>query len=121
MTRAMWLERFYSLSPDNPCGACWQPAVDVYRDRDGWLVKVDLAGVAPQDIELSVRGHFITVAGVRRDLNVREGRQAFLMEIAYSRFERSVELPVELEALEIGSESHDGMLLVSIRRPGDTP
>ncbi len=121
MTREMWRERIHLLGSDNLCGACWRPAADVYRDRDGWLVKFDLAGVAPQDIELSVRGRCLTVAGVRRDLNIREGRQAYLMEIAYSRFERSLELPVDLEELEIGSESHDGMLLVSIRLRGDEP
>ncbi len=119
MTREIWRERFLFLGPDNPCGACWRPAVDVYRDRDGWLVKFDLAGVAPRDIEVRVRGRFLTVAGVRRDLTVQEGRQAYLMEIAYSRFERSVELPVDLEELEIGSESRDGMLLVSIQLLGD--
>lgn len=121
MTGEMWRKRFQLLGPDNLCGACWRPAVDVYRDRDGWLVKFDLAGVAPQDIELSVRGRYLTVAGVRRDLNVREGRQAYLMEIAYSRFDRSVKLPVDLEELEIGSESHHGMLLVSVRLRGERP
>ncbi len=121
MTREMWRERIQFLGSDNLCGACWRPAADVYRDDDGWLVKFDLAGVASQDIELSVRGHCLTVAGVRRDLNIREGRQAYLMEIAYSRFERSLELPVDLEELEIGSESHEGMLLVSIRLRGGRP
>lgn len=118
MTGEIWRERHLYFSSDSLCGACWRPAADVYRDREGWLVKFDLAGVAPQDIELSVRGRCLTIAGVRRDLNVREGRQAYSMEIAYSRFERAVELPVDLEELEIGSESHDGMLLVSIRLRG---
>ena len=121
MTGKAWRERLYLSDPDSPCGACWRPAVDVYRDRDGWLVKVDLAGVAPQDIELGVRGRYLTVAGVRRDMNVREGRQAYRMEIAYSRFERAVELPVDLEELDIGSECRDGMLLVSIRLRGGRP
>ena len=31
----------------------WRPAADVYRVRDGWLVKFDLAGVRPEDVEVS--------------------------------------------------------------------
>lgn len=103
-----WRDRRFDL-------ACWRPAADVYRDREGWLVKFDLAGVAPHDIELTVHGRFLTVTGVRRDLTVHDGAQSYSMEIAYSRFERSVELPVDLAELEIETESRAGMFLVSAR------
>ena len=36
--------------------ACWQPPVDVYQTADGWLVKYDLAGVRPDEIQLSAQG-----------------------------------------------------------------
>ena len=114
-------ERLYLLNPDNLHGPCWRPAVDVYRDRGGWLVKFDLAGVPHADIELTVHRRFLTVAGVRRDFAVREGRQAYSMEISYSRFERTIELPADLGRPTIRSESHDGMLLVSVQPPLNEP
>jgi len=94
-------------------GACWCPAVDVYRDGEGWLIKCDLAGVAPQDVQLAICGRALTIAGVRRDLTVRKGLRAHSLEIAYSRFERSVELPVDLRDFDIATESREGMFTIS--------
>jgi HSP20 family protein len=93
----------------------WRPAADVYRTRSGWLVKFDLAGVRPEDIELRARGNALTVSGRRRDCTLEEGCRYHRLEIAYSRFERTVELPFDLDALPINTEYRDGMLLVHIQ------
>jgi len=98
--------------------SCWCPAADIYRGDRGWLIKFDLAGVRPQDIHLAVEGRRLVVRGVRRDLSVVEGQQAYSMEIAYNRFQRSIELPCDLMDVEIRSEYRDGMFLVSISTGG---
>ena len=94
--------------------ACWVPRVDVYQGRNGWLVKVDLAGVRAEDVELRVQDRQLVVEGIRRDLSYLEGQRAYSMEISYSRFQRSVDLPVDLSQAEIRSEYRDGMLLILI-------
>lgn len=94
--------------------AAWEPLVDVYRGPSAWLVKFDLAGVSPADIELSACGRRLTVRGVRRDWCIEQGQSAYSMEISYSRFERSLELPFDLEAARISTEYRDGMLLVRL-------
>ena len=50
----------------------WQPSVDVYRLHDGWLLKYELAGIRPSDVQLVIRGRVVTVRGVRRDLRIAE-------------------------------------------------
>lgn len=95
---------------------CWKPAVDVYRTRDGWLLKFDLAGVRPEDIQLTIRGSRLTVRGVRRDWNLEEGCSCYQMEIAYSHFERSIELPAALDRARLSTELREGMLLVRIQK-----
>jgi HSP20 family protein len=94
--------------------APWRPLVDVYRTRNGWLVKADLAGVRPGDIELSVHGTRLTIGGVRRDWTLDEGCCHYRLEISYSRFERTIDLPEDLERADISSEFREGMLLVHI-------
>jgi ATP-dependent Lon protease len=74
-----------------PRKEAWQPKADVHRVPDGWLVKLELAGVRPEDVRLSVRGNTLLVQGTRRDESLREGLNCYLMEIAYSRFERVLE------------------------------
>jgi HSP20 family protein len=97
----------------------WRPATDVYRTRDGWLVKFELAGVEPDDIELTVHGRFVRVRGRRRDCCLEPGCRLLHMEIAYSRFERQVELPADVESLAICTEFRHGMLLVRVQREGN--
>lgn len=92
----------------------WRPAVDVYRDPGTWLCKFDLAGVERDDVELCVHGRRLVVTGVRRDRTLCAGRRAYSLEIAYHRFERTVELPCALEEAEISCVFRDGMLLVTI-------
>ncbi|MCE5229247.1 Hsp20/alpha crystallin family protein [bacterium] len=92
----------------------WQPAVDVYTGREGWLIKFDLAGVRPEDIQILAKGRNLTVSGVRRDWTILEEQRAWSMEIAYNRFERTVRLPCQLEDLNIRSEYRDGMLMIIV-------
>jgi HSP20 family protein len=95
--------------------ADWRPAADVYSTRRGWLVKFDLAGVRPQEIEVSVHGQRLTVRGVRRDCALDEGHRYHSLEISYNRFERTLELPCNLEAAQISTDYRDGMLLVCLQ------
>jgi HSP20 family protein len=94
--------------------APWRPNTDVYRTPTGWLLKFELAGVRPEDIELKVLGRRMTLCGVRRDTNAPEDCSYYQMEIAYSRFERVLELPTDLKKAEIATEYRDGMLLVRV-------
>ena len=90
----------------------WRPAADVYCTRRGWLVKFDLAGVRPHEIDLIARGQRLTVRGVRRDCTLEEGHRHHSLEISYNRFERTLELPCNVEAAQISTDYRDGMLLV---------
>jgi HSP20 family protein len=94
----------------------WRPPTDVYRTPEGWLVKFELAGVRPEDIELTARGSALRIRGRRRDSCLEPGCRQLHMEIAYSRFERQVELPGDLQRSNITTEFRDGMLLVRIQR-----
>src|SRR5438128_10525384 len=90
--------------------AAWHPPADVYRTADGWLVKLDLAGVRPEDIGISTRGSRLIVRGSRRDCTVQEGCRHYRMEINYSQFERGIELPCDLDRTDIRTDYRDGML-----------
>jgi HSP20 family protein len=94
----------------------WQPLLDIYELRDGWLLKADVAGVRPEDVAVLLDGRQVTIRGLRRDWCVEEGCCHYRMEIAYSRFERTVELPADVQTASVRTELRDGMLLVRIRR-----
>ena len=110
-----WLDSMLRSADDDRQQAHWLPAADIYRTHDGWLVKFDLAGVRPDDIQLQGDGRRLTVAGIRRDELVDEGIAHYRMEISYSSFRRTVELPISLDTAHVETEMRDGMLLVRIR------
>jgi HSP20 family protein len=97
----------------------WRPALDVYRTHEGWLVKFELAGVRPEDIHLTAHGNRLTLRGVRRDCAADRDYRCYVMEITYDHFERTVELPCEIDAAPIAADFHQGMLLVRIQTGGD--
>jgi HSP20 family protein len=107
----------WAFPDDSP--ALWQPSADVYRTRDGWLLKFDLAGVRTEDVLVAVRGRRVSVSGVRRDLMVEEGCSYYSMEISYNRFERSIEMPADLENAQVMIEARNGLLLVKMITKGD--
>lgn len=98
----------------------WRPAADIYRTRTGWLVKYDLAGVKRKDIEITLKGSQITINGFRRDRKLEEGCSQYSMEISYNRFERTLELPSDVEGAQVRLEGREGILLLRLICPGGT-
>ena len=109
LTRRLWLQRENRVQPLR-----WRPAADVYRHAGGWLIKVELAGVAPEQIELTVHGHHLRIRGRRRDITAQHHYACHTLEIAYSAFERVFDLPVDLGGARLDARFQDGMLLVGI-------
>lgn len=97
----------------------WEPSADIYRSCRGWLVKLDLAGVRKGDIAIEVVGRRLAIRGRRRDLVVSEDWSHYSMEIAYSDFERIIEMPCDLSRAAVNADLLDGMLLIYVTPGGD--
>ena len=111
-TRSRWLFFLHTALPRDTIA--WQPQVDIYRSCDGWVIKLELAGVRPQDVAVTVHGSQLRIDGVRHDWIVEPGWSHHAMEIAYNRFERTIALPCNLEHARITVEYRDGMLLLRV-------
>jgi HSP20 family protein len=109
LARQLYLERDQGAPPLR-----WRPAADLYRTRGGWVIKVELAGVEAHQIELAARGQVLVLRGHRRDNAFAEDCAFYTMEILYSEFERTFQLPIDLERCRITTECTNGMLLIRI-------
>lgn len=111
-------ERYFRMIRDNrhsrPSGRLWCPAADVYRTSDGWIVKVDLAGIQPSDVEVTVDGDVLRLSGSRRDGICGEGVSHYQLEITYSRFEKMIQFPRSIEHVTIERDYHDGLLILRL-------
>lgn len=108
--------------------AVWTPNTDVYLTEDKAVIKLELAGVQKEDLDLTVVGNRIFIRGVRRD-EQREGPCRFLMmEINYGPFETVVEVPSQYNPAEARAVYANGFLTIFIplrqvepRRPTPVP
>jgi HSP20 family protein len=99
-----------------PSGRLWNPAADVYRVAEGWVVKVDLAGICSDELEIELRDSLLSIRGCRRDTHYTEGCVYQQMEITYSRFEKSIQFPAPIEGATIKQDYSDGFLIINVRR-----
>ena len=99
-------------------GTCraWQPATDIYRTAEGWVVKFDLAGVAPYDLRVKIVGHSLVVTGTRRDRTLREGVWHYQMEITYSSFEKTLKFPASIEGAKVEHNFDNGLLIIHLKK-----
>ena len=110
---------FSLIRPDRrvvPSGRLWNPAADVYRSSDGWMVKVDLAGVCSDELEIEISDSMLRISGCRRDTHYREGFVYHQMEITYSRFEKTIQFPSPIEGTSIQHDYRDGFLIINLHR-----
>jgi len=112
-------ERYFRMIRDDrhsrPSGRLWCPAADVYRTSEGWIVKVDLAGIRPADIEVTIDGPVLRISGSRRDGTCGEGVSHYQLEITYSRFEKMIQFPRSIEHASIDRDYRDGLLILRLR------
>ena len=99
-------------SRQRPAERRWSPAADVYQIKGGWLVKVDLAGVSPEEVEMTVAGRVLLIEGSRRDAFCAETLSYHQLEITYSRFEKSLRFPCAIDGARVERDYRDGFLLI---------
>ncbi|CAN5622854.1 hypothetical protein BH24ACI1_BH24ACI1_00550 [soil metagenome] len=106
---------FLASSKDTkPSGRLWYPSADIYQTPDGWLVKVELAGVSAEEIEIDVQGNQLYIAGCRRDKSCAVGMTFQQMEITYSRFEKTLAFPASIDGASIEHNFDNGLLIIRL-------
>lgn len=112
------VERYFRLLHGErkmrPSSRAWCPAADIYRTQEGWIIKVDLAGVTPDDLEIEIRGAQLRISGCRRDTFYGEGVAYQQLEITYSRFEKRLQFPCNIEGAAIVRDYRDGLLILQL-------
>ncbi|MGO8684360.1 MAG: Hsp20/alpha crystallin family protein [Thermoleophilia bacterium] len=92
----------------------WLPAVDVFDTSDAVVLKAELAGMDPADIQIELDDNVLTIKGERKfEENVDEGRY-YRVERRFGSFERSLALPQGAKASDIVANYEDGVLEVRV-------
>jgi HSP20 family protein len=92
----------------------WMPVVDMFETNDDLVVDFDLPGVRENDISLSITGDVLTVKGERQSNQPLNDDSCFHMERAFGKFERSIRLPMPVQAGPVRATYRDGVLEVRV-------
>lgn len=95
--------------------AHWRPKTDVYTTDEGLVVKVELAGMRSENLQIEVEdGNKLRIAGQRPD-GCRAAKFNFLaMEIEYGPFETELELPAGYDLSQAKASYQNGFLRIDV-------
>ena len=92
----------------------WVPNTDVYQTDEGIVIKVELAGMKSDSLEITVEGNRLRIAGNRPD-GCRAPKCNFLvMEISYGPFESILELPPAFDLTRAKAAYLNGFLRIDV-------
>jgi HSP20 family protein len=115
IARAEHLHRRFFEPGISMQAATWEPPVDIFEtDRELWIV-VALPGVEYGDLDVSIDGDVLRVAGQRRLPAAVRTASIYRLEIPYGRFERHIKLPSARFVLG-RSELVNGCLVVNLTK-----
>lgn len=91
-------------------------AVDVYETDADVVVKMPVAGIKPDDLDITVTGDTVTVRGETRQEEVNEDakRNYYYKEVRYGSFARSVTLPAAVQSDKADAKTEHGVLTLTL-------
>lgn len=88
--------------------------MDVSETDKEVIVKAELPGMDPKEIDVSVRGDILTLAGERKQEKEEKGVNFHRVERSYGSFSRSIQLPAEVDTGKVEASYKDGVLRITL-------
>jgi HSP20 family protein len=90
----------------------WLPSVDVSETKNDLVVKAELPGMDPKDIDISLSDGLLTIKGEKKQEKEEKEENYHFIERSYGSFTRSVQLPREVKHENISASYKNGILKV---------
>jgi HSP20 family protein len=94
--------------------SAWAPALDISERKDAYLVTVELPGVKPEDLDITMEDGLLTIQGERQFTAESSEQQFHRVERRYGAFRRSITLPAHVTAEGIQASFEDGVLQILV-------
>lgn len=105
-------EREKNIGDDDSDG---QLAVDVYQTQSDIIIKTMVAGIRPEDLDISITRDMVTIKGSREDNNSGvDDDDYFQRELFWGSFSRTILLPQEIEIEEADATERHGLLTIKL-------
>jgi len=111
----LW-DSFFEGRPGRKAGEVgeWLPSLDVSETKNDLVVKAELPGMDPKDIEISLNNGLLTIKGEKKQEKEEKDENYHVIERSYGSFTRSVRLPREVQSDKISASYKNGVLRVTL-------
>lgn len=92
----------------------WVPTLDVSETKEALVVKVEVPGLEPKDIQISLQEQLLTIKGEKKQEKEEKDEQYHRVERNYGAFTRSVRLPVGIDGSKVTAAFKNGLLTVTL-------
>ena len=92
----------------------WNPAVDLFQDKDNVIVKAELPGMKKEDIQVSLHDGVLSISGERKSEAKFEEAETYRTERFVGRFQRALTLPTQVNAAKVAAAYKDGVLTITL-------
>ncbi|MBI2560166.1 MAG: Hsp20/alpha crystallin family protein [Planctomycetes bacterium] len=92
----------------------WSPELDVSETNDNVIVKAEVPGLDPKDIDISISGDTLTLKGEKKEEKHENDRYYHRIERRYGSFMRSVTLPESVDSEKVKAECKNGILEITL-------
>ena len=97
-----------------------QLTIDVYQNENEIVIKSTIAGVKPEDLDVSISNDMVTIKGERKNEEVVSEEDYYYQECYWGGFSRSVVLPVEVIADKADASLKNGILTIKLTKADTT-
>lgn len=91
--------------------ALW-PLLNIAEDEKTFMVKAEVPGCKPEDIEISVTGNTMTITGEKKEKAEEKKENYYHVESRYGSFRRTLTLPNEVDSDKVDAKCEDGILVI---------
>jgi HSP20 family protein len=92
----------------------WTPALDVHETQDKFVITMELPGVSPDDVDISVEDSTLVVRGERKFYREQDEESFLRIERRFGEFTRSLTLPSTADAESIQASFDQGVLTIEV-------
>jgi HSP20 family protein len=110
----LWNRFFEGWQGMEPLRGEWAPSLDVSETKNNMVVKAELPGMDPKDVDISYANGLLTIRGDKKQEKEEKDENYHSIERSYGSFSRSIRVPHEVESEKIKADYKNGVLRITL-------
>jgi HSP20 family protein len=118
------IDRMFDAFTRDPWGSlsefggskAWFPAIDVAENDREVIVRAEVPGIDPKELDITVTSDRLTLSGEKKETTERKDKDFYQSETRYGSFSRSVDLPSGVDTEHVTAEHTNGVVTIKLKK-----